>query len=85
MITLFRSLGCGSLLLGILFILLVLTLAFGWEIEGKYYGVGCTSQGVRIIWGGDKNSPSETEVEEPVNQEAVDNETSEIETTDEGE
>jgi hypothetical protein len=39
-----REHGCLSLLLGLGFIVLVLTLLFGWDIGGRHYGI--------VIWDG---------------------------------
>ena len=58
-----KGCGCGSVLLGALFILLVLTLLFGWDIEGRHYGVGCSSQGVHLIWG-EQSDGEETQMED---------------------
>jgi hypothetical protein len=65
-----REHGCLSLLLGLGFIVLVLTLLFGWDIGGKHYGVSCTDGQIQLIWAGEvvgENSattasePAETE------------------------
>ena len=46
-----REHGCLSLLLGLLFIFLMLTLLFGWDFGGKHYGIGCRDGSLRLIWG----------------------------------
>jgi hypothetical protein len=49
-----REHGCLSLLLGLGFIVLVLTLLFGWDIGGRHYGVACSDGQIRLLWGEEK-------------------------------
>jgi hypothetical protein len=55
-----REHGCLSLLLGLGFILLVLTLVFGWDIAGRHYGVEFRDGQIVLIWAGEKVGGSET-------------------------
>ena len=55
-----REHGCLSLLLGLGFIVLVLTLLFGWDIAGRHYGVACSDGQIRLIWAGEVVGGNET-------------------------
>jgi hypothetical protein len=55
-----REHGCLSLLLGLGFILLVLTLIFGWDIAGRHYGIAFRDGQVQLIWAGEVVGESNT-------------------------
>ncbi len=55
-----RERGCLSLLLGLGFILLVLTLLFGWDIAGEHYGVELRDGQIVLLWAGEVVGGSET-------------------------
>lgn len=74
-----RERGCLSLLLGLGFILLVLTLLFGWDIAGEHYGVEFRDGQIVLVWAGEKVGETETttasgeesQEESPASEEAV--------------
>jgi hypothetical protein len=45
--------GCclWSVISGILAVLVLVALLFGLDINGKHYGINCSSNGVRVDWG----------------------------------
>ncbi len=57
-----RERGCLSLLLGLGFILLVITLLFGWDIAGRHYGVAIRDGQIQLIWGGEKSGESDSTI-----------------------
>jgi hypothetical protein len=55
-----REHGCLSLLLGLGFILLVLTLVFGWDIAGRHYGIAFRDGQIVLIWAGEVVGENDT-------------------------